>query len=489
MNQIVSPETFLDLEIHVLPLRKDAYPVELIVAREQSFRGEMTADLDPSILYPADLRVTGQALFHALLKSPDLQRGWDQAIGRSQKRRIRLNIDPAAPELHKLPWELLCDNEGWLAATAGTPFSRYLPVERPWGRPARQQPFRLLVALSNPVDLAERYPRLAPVDLEAERRTIEDSLSGPDRSVQVEFLNPPVTLARLETRLQEGFGGLHITGHGALNPLTNSTAVLLQDETGKIKLAVDEQVSNLLARLPDPPRLIFLMACESSTRSSADAFTGLAARLVRDGVPAVVAMQGAISMSSGQSLAGAFYRRLAAHGQVDLAVNEARSTLITANRPDAHLPVLFMRLASGRLWEETPAEKPPPARLRPGRTINTGGGAYIEGNLNTGGGDFVGRDKITYTMPSTPDPVAFRAIRRLVAQEFDPDTRADLENAITRLEAEARKGLDASEERVLQWLNFLSSSSPQIWRAAMEAFQESGSSLPAAFRRAAGRSN
>ncbi len=28
------------------------------------------------------------------------------------------------------------------------------------------------------------------------------------------------------------------------------------------------------------------------------------------------------------------------------------------------------------------------------RQINTGGGAYIEGNVNTGGGDFVGRDKI-----------------------------------------------------------------------------------------------
>jgi hypothetical protein len=28
-----------------------------------------------------------------------------------------------------------------------------------------------------------------------------------------------------------------------------------------------------------------------------------------------------------------------------------------------------------------------------GREINTGGGAYTEGNVNTGGGDFVGRDK------------------------------------------------------------------------------------------------
>ena len=193
-------------------------------------------------------------------------------------------------------------------------------------------------------------------------------------------------------------------------------------------------------------------------------------------------------MSSGKGLAGAFYRRLAAHGQVDRAVNEARSTLITANRPDAYLPVLFMRMASGLLWEATPAEKASPARVRPGRTINTGGGAYIEGGVNTGGGDFVGRDKITYAMPSTPDPVAFRAIRRQIAQEFDPDTRADLENAVARLEAEARKGPAASEARILQWLTFLSGSSPKVWRTAVDAFQDPGSGLPPAFGRAAGRS-
>jgi len=31
---------------------------------------------------------------------------------------------------------------------------------------------------------------------------------------------------------------------------------------------------------------------------------------------------------------------------------------------------------------------------QPGEQINTGGGAYVEGNVDTGGGDFVGRDKI-----------------------------------------------------------------------------------------------
>jgi hypothetical protein len=48
-------------------------------------------------------------------------------------------------------------------------------------------------------------------------------------------------------------------------------------------------------------------------------------------------------------------------------------------------------------------DQPPPHPLEPFRgreavqairQINTGGGAYIEGNVDTGGGDFTGRDKI-----------------------------------------------------------------------------------------------
>jgi hypothetical protein len=47
----------------------------------------------------------------------------------------------------------------------------------------------------------------------------------------------------------------------------------------------------------------------------------------------------------------ALYERLLAHGLIDLAANEARGTLLTAGRPDAAVPVLFMRLRDGRLWD------------------------------------------------------------------------------------------------------------------------------------------
>jgi hypothetical protein len=59
-----------------------------------------------------------------------------------------------------------------------------------------------------------------------------------------------------------------------------------------------------------------------------------------------------------------------------LAVNQARSTLLTTGRPDAAVPVLFMRLKDGRLWSlsnQPPTSKPSaapavPASLRTGTT-------------------------------------------------------------------------------------------------------------------------
>jgi len=63
-------------------------------------------------------------------------------------------------------------------------------------------------------------------------------------------------------------------------------------------------------------------------------------------------MHADVTMLTARHFAATFYRQLAAHGTVDLAMNEARSTLVTQGRFDAAVPVLFMRLRDGRLWGE-----------------------------------------------------------------------------------------------------------------------------------------
>jgi CHAT domain-containing protein len=106
-----------------------------------------------------------------------------------------------------------------------------------------------------------------------------------------------------------------------------------------------------------------LMACRSAQSSTRDAFIGLGPQLVKIGLPAVVAMQDDISVPSARRFGERFYRRLLEHGVVDLAMNEARSALITDKRYDAAVPVLFMRLRHGRLWGEAqPIEIAAPSR-------------------------------------------------------------------------------------------------------------------------------
>lgn len=54
-------------------------------------------------------------------------------------------------------------------------------------------------------------------------------------------------------------------------------------------------------------------------------------------------------MDTARDFAATFYRRLLRHGEVDLAVNEARAAVLTAHLPGAALPVLFLRLRDGKL--------------------------------------------------------------------------------------------------------------------------------------------
>jgi len=208
----------------------------------------------------------------------------------------------------------------------------------------------VLVAISSPQDL-ETF-NLPPVDAALECATLQAAFDtvGPSR-LQPEFLEAPVTLERLEKRLRDGrHHVLHFLGHGKYEDKRKQAVLYLQDAQGNVRVARDIELASMLARQGAQPQLIFLAACQSATRSTADAFVGLGPTLVTIGAPAVMAMQASVSITSAREFSAAFYERLLKHGLVDLAANEARGTLLTAGRPDAAVPVLFMRLRDGRLW-------------------------------------------------------------------------------------------------------------------------------------------
>jgi len=233
---------------------------------------------------------------------------------------------------------------GYAIGHADTPFSRYLPISLPWGESIEARPIRALVAVSNPTDLI-KY-NLPPADVALERQTLREAFASVAKTdLQVNFLDAPVTLERLETELRRGYHVLHFLGHGAFSVKNQQAALYLQDEDGTARRAPDVELAGMLARQGVRPRLVFLAACQSATRATADAFLGLGPKLVSIGVPAVVAMQDVVTVTTARKFSEVFYRQLLERGQVDLATNEARSTLLTTRRPDAAVPVLFMRLS------------------------------------------------------------------------------------------------------------------------------------------------
>ena len=351
-----SDANFVDLEIRIFPRQKSGYPVEITLGGEQEFQRGWLPLKTAEWKRGGDPAADGVQLFQALFGDPQLAAAWAETRGAAENRRVRLRIDPEAPELHVLPWELMIDDGAPppgspLAATPSTPFSRYLPVAMPWSGTVDERPVRVLVVISNPSDLKERY-HAEPVNVDAERAALEECLAELSGLVQVDFLTTGATLEALEAKLLEKYHVLHFVGHGKYNKVTRQGALLLEDAAGRTRLVPDDLISGMLARLPERPRLVFLTACETAVRESGNAFLGMAPRLVQAGVPAVLAMQDLLSMDTGKLLSQAFYRRLSEHGQVDRALNEARGQLVTAERVDAHVPVLMMRLKSGALWSD-----------------------------------------------------------------------------------------------------------------------------------------
>jgi formylglycine-generating enzyme required for sulfatase activity len=378
---------YADLEIRILKQEAAGYPVELELTLEGSQRqqfqgGYLHRDIlswQPSLSPAKD----GEQLFERLFAGDQLKQAWAQIRGQSERRRVRLRMDDTAPELHVIPWECLRDTSpGYspksLAASADTPFSRYIAGQWPAGEPIVDRPLKVLVAIANPDNLAE-YD-LTPIEIETERGLIADAFSDLIQGqVELTFLEQPVTLARLEAELKRGYHVLHIVAHG----LFKSQAFLfLADDHNQVERASEDDFAAMIDRLGQQPRLIFLASCQTATRSPADAFRGLAPRLVAAGVPAVLAMQAPVPVETARRFARAFYRQLFQHGQVDLASNEARSILLSGDVPGSSIPVLFSRLPDNQLLAQLTGDRAPVIETQPfePQTVYIPAGPFLMGS-------------------------------------------------------------------------------------------------------------
>ncbi|HET9222790.1 MAG TPA: CHAT domain-containing protein [Roseiflexaceae bacterium] len=320
--------------------------------------GAAPVRFDATLLLAAalDSEAYGRSLAESLFADPAARSAFAQARVSAQSvgapLRMRLLIGADATELHSLRWEMLRDPEGGAPLLMGEQllFSRYLS-SHDW-RPVKMRPkgdLRALVAIANPSGL-ERY-HLAPVDVDGE---LERATSGLG-AIPVTALRSggSTTLNTILARLREGYDILYLVAHGAL--VSGESWVWLEDDGGGIARASGTELARRLQELTQRPRLVVLASCQSAgsgeqphDADTSGALAALGPRLAEAGVPAVLAMQGNISMATVAQFMPVFFQELQRDGQIDRAIAVARGAV--RDRDDFWMPALFMRLKSGRIW-------------------------------------------------------------------------------------------------------------------------------------------
>ena len=322
----------------------------------------------------------GQYLSQSLLADPALSTAFAQARTAAQSRevplRLRLFIGPTATELHSLHWETLRDPQDGspLLTSEHLLFSRYLSSLdwRPVG-PRPRADLRALVVVASPInvnDYQQGGESLPPVDSNGELERAQAGLG----SIPVTLLvrGDRTTVDSLAETLRDGYDILYLVCHGAM--IRGEPYLYLEDEAGRVKVVAGHELTMRLKELRQLPRLIVLASCQSggtgeeARSGDQGVLAALGPRLAEIGVPAVLAMQGNISMQTVAQFMPVFFRELQKDGQIDRALAIARSAV--RERPDWWTPVLFMRLKSGRLWytpgftEDRPGLEKWPALLR-----------------------------------------------------------------------------------------------------------------------------
>lgn len=359
----------------------------------------------------------GQLLGECLLSDPEVRAAFEQARASAQSLdaslRVRLMIDPSAPELHSLHWETLRDpRDGALLFTGeNIAFSRYLS-SFDW-RPVHLRPqseLKALIVVANPNGL-DKYD-LPPADVPRELAFVQDNLDS-IRSTALAS-NGSANLNNIITHLRDGYDILYVICHGSTRK--GDTWLWLEDEAGNVARTSGTDIVARLSELSQRPRLVVLAACQSAGQGeethTADegALAALGPRLAEAGIPAVIAMQGTVTMRTVGGFMPVFFRELQRDGQIDRAMAAARGAV--RDRPDWWMPVLFMRLKSGRIWyvpgfgdDHKSFEKWPALlrSIRAERCTPILGFGLLEAMLGGSRHDIAQRWAETYRYPLSPD--------------------------------------------------------------------------------------
>lgn len=272
-------------------------------------------------------------------------RSFERAKLGGQGLRIRLRAPD--PRLSGLPWEYLHEgsNREFLCLSRETPVVRYVETDTAPEALTISPPLSILGLISAPSDL----PTL---DVDAERKRIEEataSLRGAGL-LKLTWLEGSTSRDLMKAMRKGPFHILHFVGHGDFDAKADEGTVALTDDAGK---SAPMKASDLARLLGDHEslRMVVLNSCYGA-KVGMTPFSSTASALIARGVPAVVAMQYAISDKAALIFARELYESIADKIPIDGAVTEARKAirLVPECEREWVTPVLHMRSPDGELF-------------------------------------------------------------------------------------------------------------------------------------------
>jgi hypothetical protein len=252
----------------------------------------------------------------------------------SPKARMRRPADPSLrirawvvlrdPVGDAQPWEVLCDPDGgpnaFLACERTIAIVRTLERRQPKSAlPPLEGPLRVLAVIAAPLNRQK-------LDVAKEKRALERAVANAKAMglIELEWVNGPDTAGQLRKKLRSPWHILHFIGHGDFDDAQRLGVLAFEDGVRQEHTVPANLLGALLRNTGI--RLVVLNSCRSAFAGHGGLLTSTAARLALD-VPAVVAMQTAISDLAAVQFSSEFYERLLEGLTIELAVAEARFDL------------------------------------------------------------------------------------------------------------------------------------------------------------------
>ena len=356
---------YVNFDIRIDPVRGDGtYPVtaststggktesisyQTLPVDDPAYQDAIT--LLPAMLAGEDHVMQLGSLLHNFLFPKEVNDLYNRFKALNNDRvRIRINMVAESKELHQIPWEYCRDDWQFIATLEKSPLVRYIPVSQEEQRMNAPKPIRILVAMASP-------KKMSKLDLDGEEARIRKALKSLEESgmAELEVLRPATPLSLLDAFEDFQPHIFHFVGHGGQNEQGEGALVV---ENGDAPSFIDAEDMMGLVQNSGHTRLVILSACETTDIGQVKpgmekkaGFLGVGPRLVKAGVPAVIAMQTVVPEQSAYAFTQALYRSLAKGDTLDTAVTKARFRIYFVDKVFWGIPVLFMRTPDGKLWE------------------------------------------------------------------------------------------------------------------------------------------